>query len=223
MLSLRAERSSLWMTIALVLILWSVQRLLTMWRVLHVGMIAAVPMLLFALVAWAVWRYQHRRKAGPASRLSPPPPIVPPAGSGPAASTGAALLVLLGLGACCFSARAQDAALPALSNTVSILSATYTGTVQDKVAQFDAAIQIATTATNQIVPLFGEDVALESFAAKGEARLVREGGMVGVLLPARGSVALQLKLIAKLGGDVTRRQLAFGIPPALVQPGQRGH
>jgi len=26
---------------------------------------------------------------------------------------------------------------------------------------------------------------------------------------------LQLKLIAKLGGDVTRRQLAFGIPPAL--------
>ena len=87
--------------------------------------------------------------------------------------------------------------------------------MQDKVAQFDATLQIATTATNQIVPLFGEDVALESFAAKGEARLVREGRTVGVLLPARGSVTLQLKLIAKLGGDVTRRQLAFGIPPAL--------
>jgi type II secretory pathway pseudopilin PulG len=214
-LSLRAERSSLWVTIALVLILWSVQRLLTMWRVLHLGMIAAVPILLFALVAWALWRYQHRRKAGSASRTSPPPPIVLPAGSGPAASTGAALLVILGLGACCFSALAQDAAVPALSNTVSILSATYTGAVREKVAQFDAAIQIVTTATNQIVPLFGEDVALESFAAKGEARLVREGGMVGVLLSARGSVALQLKLIAKLGGDVTRRQLAFGIPPAL--------
>ena len=50
---------------------------------------------------------------------------------------------------------------------MSIISATYTGTVQDKVAQFDAAFQIATTATNQIVPLFGEDVAVESFAAKG--------------------------------------------------------
>ena len=44
---------------------------------------------------------------------------------------------------------------------------------------------------------------------------MREGRTVGVLLPARGSVTLQLKLIAKLGGDVTRRQLAFGIPPAL--------
>ena len=95
LLSLRTERSSLWMTIALVLILWSVQRLLTMWRVLHFGMIAAVPILLFALVAWAVWRYQHRRDAGEPSRPSAPPPIVPTAGGGPAASTGAALLVFL--------------------------------------------------------------------------------------------------------------------------------
>jgi type II secretory pathway pseudopilin PulG len=77
LLSLRVERSSLWVTVALVLIFWSVQRLLTMWRVLHVGMIAAVPLLLFALVAWAVWKYQQRRKAGQASRPSPPPPIAP--------------------------------------------------------------------------------------------------------------------------------------------------
>jgi type II secretory pathway pseudopilin PulG len=215
LLSLRAKRSSLWMTIALVLVLWSIARLLIMWRVLHAGLIAAVPLLLLLLVAWAVWKYQHRRKVRQASRLSPPPPIVPPASGGPATASGAALLVFLALGTSCLSAPAQDAAPPAISNTVSILSATYTGTVQDKVAQFDATLQIATTATNQIVPLFGEDVALESFAAKGEARLVREGGTVGVLLPGRGSVALQLKLIAKLGGDVTRRQLAFGIPPAL--------
>ena len=94
--------------------------------------------------------------------------------------------------------------------------------MQDKVAQFDATIQIATTATNQIVPLFGDDVALESFAAKGDAKLVREGRTVGVLLPGRGSVALQLKLIARLGGDVTRRQLAFGIPAGPVQPGECG-
>ncbi|HXQ20861.1 MAG TPA: hypothetical protein VN812_04260, partial [Candidatus Acidoferrales bacterium] len=110
---------------------------------------------------------------------------------------------------------AGDAAPPAFSNTVSIISATYTGTVQDKVAQFNASLQIATTATNQIVPLFGEDVALESFAAQGDAKLVREGRTVGVLLPTRGTVTFQLKLIARLGGDVTRRQLAFGIPLAL--------
>ena len=223
-LSLRPERSSLWMTIALVLVLWSVPRLLTMWRVLHLGLIAAVPMLLLVLVAWAVLEIP----APPQSRTGVPP--VPASASRsarrqrprrlrrrrPARLPRPRRLVLL-------RARAEDAAPPAISNTVSILSATYTGTVQDKVAQFDAAIQIATTATNQIVPLFGEDVALESFAAKGEARLVREGRTVGVLLPARGSVTLQLKLIAKLGGDVTRRQLAFGIPPGPLQPGERGH
>jgi hypothetical protein len=214
-LSQSAQRSSLWMTIALVLVLWSVARLLIMWRVLHVGLIAAVPLLLLLLVAWAVWKFQHRRKVGQASRLSVPPPIAPPTSSGPATSAGVALLILLALGTSRFPAHAQDAAPPALSNTVSIVSATYTGTVQDKVAQFDATLQLATTATNQIVPLFGEEVALESFAAKGEARLVRQGGTVGVLLPGRGSVSLQLKLIAKLGGDVARRQLAFGIPPAL--------
>jgi type II secretory pathway pseudopilin PulG len=214
--SLRSRRSSLWMTIALVLVLWSVARLLTMWRVLHVGLIAAVPLLLGVLMAWAVWKYQHRRKAGQASRPSPPPPIVPRTGSGPAAAAGAALLVLLALGASSLRSAADDATTPALSNAVSIVSAAYTGTVQEKIAQFDATLQLATTATNQIVPLFGPDVALESFAAKGDARLVREGGLVAVLLPGRGSAILQLKLIAKLGGDVTRRQLAFGIPPALA-------
>ena len=104
----------------------------------------------------------------------------PPTGPGPAASPGAALILFLFASA--FSALADDAAPPVLSNTVSIISATYTGTVQDKVAQFDVSLQIATTATNQIVPLFGEDVALESFSAKGDARLVRDGRTVGVLL-----------------------------------------
>jgi prepilin-type processing-associated H-X9-DG protein len=214
-LSLRQQRSSLGMTVALLLVLWSVQRLLTMYRVLHFGLIAAVPILLILLVVWAVWKFQHRRKVGQASGLSTPPPYVPPSGSGPAFPPAAALLLFLAFGPGARSAFAEEAATPALTNTVSILSATYSGTVQDKVAQFDATIEIATTATNQIVPLFGEDIALESFAAKGEARLVREGRTVGVLLPTRGNVTLQLKLIAKLGGDVTRRQLAFGIPPAL--------
>jgi len=213
-LSRRPDRSSLWATIALVLVLWSVARLLTMYRQLHVGLIAAVPLLLLVLVIWAVRKYQQR-KVGQASRLSQPPSVHPPSASGPASSSAAALLVFFALSASLFPARADDAAPPAVSNTVSIISATYTGTVQEKVAQFDASIQIATTATNQIVPLFGEDVALESFATQGDAKVVREGRTVGVLLPARGTVTLQLKFIARLGGDVTRRQLAFGIPLAL--------
>ena len=72
-LSLRRQRSAFWMTVALVLILWSVQRLMTMWRVLHVGLIAAVPILLFLVVAWAVWKFQHRRKAAETSAPYPPP------------------------------------------------------------------------------------------------------------------------------------------------------
>ena len=213
-LSLRTQRSSLWETVAVVLILWSVARLLTMYRQLHTGLIATVPVLLLVLVLWAVRKYRQR-KAGRPPRPSSSPPSYPPGPGGSASSSAAALLVFLALGAAACSAFAEDAVSAPLSNTVSIISATYTGTVQDKVAQFDAAIEIATTATNQIVPLFGDDVALESFAAKGGAKVVREGRTVGVLLPARGTVTVQLKLIARLGGDVTRRQLAFGIPLAL--------
>ena len=211
----RRERSSLWMTFAIVLMLWSVSRLLTMWRVLHVGLIAALPLLVFLLFAWVVAKYTRRRRATLEPPPSPsPPPIPPVAGSGPAAASAAVLLLLIFLGAPNSTALAAGSDSRS-STTVSILSTAYTGTVQDKVAQFDATLQIATTVTNQIVPLFGDDVALESFTANGEARLVREGGMVGALLPARGNVTVQLKLIAKLGGDVTRRKLAFGIPPAL--------
>jgi hypothetical protein len=68
-----------------------------------------------------------------------------------------------------------------------------------------------------MLPLFGDDVAVTQFSCKsGEARLVREGNTVAVLLPRRGETTLQLKLLVKLGGDVTKRQLAFGIPAALT-------
>ena len=82
-LSRRQGRSSLWETVAVVLILWSVARLFTMYRQLHILLIAAVPLLLLALVIWAMRKYQHRRKAGQASSLSSPPPMTPP---GPAAA-----------------------------------------------------------------------------------------------------------------------------------------
>ena len=132
--------------------------------------------------------------------------------------------MLLGLGACCFSALAEEAASPALSNTVSILSATYTGAVRDKVAQFDAAIEIATTATNQIVPLFGEDVALGVLRrARVRPGSCAKGGTVDVLLPARGNVTLQLKLIAKLGGRCHPPPTCLRHSPGPLQPGERGH
>ena len=76
--------ASVWATVALVLVFWSVARLFTMWRVLHLCLIAGVPILLFGLVAWAVWKYNQHRKAAEASHSSSPPPIYPATGSGPA-------------------------------------------------------------------------------------------------------------------------------------------
>jgi hypothetical protein len=60
-------------------------------------------------------------------------------------------------------------------------------------------------------------VAVQQFFAKpGDARLVRDGKTVAVLLPRRGETTLQMKLLVKLGGDVTKRQLAFALPAALT-------
>ena len=94
-LSLRRERSSLWMTVAA-----RADPLVGRQPAHHVAPAPRRPhrrragCCCFALVAWAVWKFQHRRKAGQASDLSPPPPIVPPAGSGPAAASAAALLAI---------------------------------------------------------------------------------------------------------------------------------
>ena len=91
------------------------------------------------------------------------------------------------------------------------------GTVNERVAQLDATLQVSAASPGLKVPLFGDDVAVQQFSAKpAEAKLVREGNTVAVLLPRRGEVTLQLKLLVKLGGDVTKRHLCFAIPEALT-------
>ena len=65
-------------------------------------------------------------------------------------------------------------------------------------------------------PLFGSEVALQDFSVKsGEARLLRSGNTVGVFMPNPGEAAITVKFVVKLGGDVSKRQLSFAIPPAL--------
>ncbi len=222
--------SGFWKTVAIALILWSVTRLLTMWRLLHIGLIVGLPAAVLGLVAWLGWRAWRRRRAAADSDESEPPPGQTPA---PAATT---LLVFLALALMVPTATAQenggagssrlaappdappaqDGTIAAVSNTVSILSASYTGAVDDKVAQLDGTLVIATAATNQFVPLFGPDAAIRDFAAQGDARLTAEGRTVGVRVPGRTNVTLRFKLVVKLGGDAARRRLAFGIPPALA-------
>jgi len=104
-----------------------------------------------------------------------------------------------------------------IANPVSIVSAAYTGTVAEHVAQLEASIVVNASEPNQKVFLFSDDVAVQQFSSKpSDAKLVREATGVAVMLPRRGECTLQLKLLVKLGGDVTKRQLAFAIPGAMT-------
>ncbi|MCC6822769.1 MAG: type II secretion system protein, partial [Verrucomicrobia subdivision 3 bacterium] len=199
------QRSAFWLAVASLLVISGVISLFAMWRVLGVAFIALVPGLLFLALGYGVWRFrQHRRHADPTE---------PPMMDGADSTTIATLLLLAGMFATGISVQAQERA--ALTNSVSLVSASYTGRVQDKIAQFDATLVVSSAATNQTLPLFSDDIAVQSFTTTGSAKLVREGRTVSVFLPARGPATLQMKLLGKLGGDVTKRSLAFTIPPAL--------
>ncbi len=205
---LAQERKSFWLAVGWALVIVSVGSLFIAHRVLHLLFIV-IPPVLILLAAIHLGQKLFRRKSAEAGIL---PGAVPPA--------LAFLLLTFAIAATqprVAHAEQTAANLPPDTNTVSIVSANYVGTVNDRVAQFDVTLQLSAFGTNQTVNLFDEDLAVEQFSAKsGDARLVRNGKSVGVLLAKSGNVTLQFRLIAKLGGDVTRRQLEFGIPPALA-------
>jgi hypothetical protein len=217
-------RSDLRLAIGLALAFGAVGNLLIAGRVLHHALIWTVPVLALWVLVSSI-RMMSRKTSerdqssddGDHSGLGATPAIPP----------GAAIMLLLLtplLASSAFGQAAPSARLsavanprPGITNSVSILSATYTGSVHERSAQFDATIHLQSVSTNQqIVPLFGGDVAVAAFAVKtGEAKLVREGTNVSLLLTHRGSVTLEVKLLAKLGGDATRRHLEFFLPRAL--------
>jgi competence protein ComGC len=239
----RRNRGSFIITIGTALALCAVAELLITGRVLHYAFIAAVPVLVLIILI-ALLRKVWPRKAAAAEKEKaeirngkepPSPPIVPPV------VASIALLLLLA-----HSAQAQDLeswmdfdntfALPAnsagaratngariatLQSAIrnpqsAITSASYTGVIGEKVAQFDGTIALTSVSTNQTLPLFGSEVALQDFSVKsGEARLLRVGDRLGVFLPNRGDASITVKFVVKLGGDVSKRQLNFAIPPAL--------
>jgi hypothetical protein len=221
----RSPSRSLRLTIGLALVLGAVASLGVATRALHSMLIVAVPLLLAALVIWLGRKLWPRRPLSPAPEESLPSQTQ--GGSSPAASSPAAALALLFLLLALFSssARADEISTDeskisnqqsAITNAVSLVSATYTGAVREKVAQFDVALMVSTIATNQTIPLFGGDVAIESFNTESKgAMLIRLGRGVALRLADKGSAMLKLKLAVKLSGDVTKRQLSFNIPPAL--------
>ena len=223
----RASRRSFRLTVGTAFILGSVCALGLSLRGLHLWFIAGAPLLLVIAFVWALKKFWPR-KVGPASDMSQSTDTpLPPEPNGPItvppAVASIALLLTLAL-TFTSSARAQeadDSALraphSALTNSISIISAIYTGSVREKVAQFDVTLVLSSIATNQTITLFGGDVAVQEFKTDAkEAKLVRQGNGVALRLAEKGSVIVRLKLVAKLGGDATKRALEFGIPPALA-------
>jgi general secretion pathway protein G len=233
----RHNRSSIMITLGAALAIGSVAELLLANRILDLALIVAAPILALAVLIVVLRMIWPKKAAVPAPAAEPPaPPIVPPV------AASIALLLLLA-----HSAQAQDPALwmdwntnfalpsssapapysgaprigilpSAIRNPQSaITTASYTGVIGEKVAQFDGSILLTSVSTNQSLPLFGSEVALQDFSVKsGEARLLRAGGMVGVFLPNPGVAAITVKFVVKLGGDVSKRQLSFAIAPALA-------
>ena len=212
----RVDRNTFILTVALALILGSVCSLLVQWRALHDALIVGFPVVTLAVMAWLVWRYWPRSHK---SEPPEPPPAEPPAPDfQPAAGDGrhrpAVRAWFDQRGRCQF--RTRQFRQSAESAIASIVSASYSGTVNDRVALLNATLQFASATAGQIVPLFGDDVAVQQFTVKGgSAELVRDGDGVAAQLNSRGTVTLQIKMLVKIAGDVTKRRLAFGIPPAL--------
>jgi hypothetical protein len=201
----RAQPNSFILALALALVIASVSNLLIAWRALHDALIVGLPVVVLAVIAWLIWKYWPRGQTLKSAVEPPPKPPPLPGGSLPPVVAAGILL----LGAHSLSA--------APIGTVSIVSASYTGTVNDRVAQVETTLQLSSAKPDQTISLFGDEVAVQQFTVKsGEAKLVRDGGNVAVQLGRRGETVLQIKMLVKPGGDVTRRRLAFGIPPALT-------
>ena len=210
----RLDRNSFILTIALALILGSVCSLLVQWRALHDALIVGFPVVTLAVVAWLVWRYWPRiPQSGTA--LTEPPSAEPPVPDSGLPPVMAAVAFAFFLGANSLSATPVDNSSFVIRHS-SIISASYSGTVNDRVALLDATLQISAATAGEVVPLFGDDVVVQQFTVKnGSAGLVRAGNNIAVQLNHRGNVTLQIKMLVKIAGDVTKRRLTFGIPPAL--------
>lgn len=224
-----AERSSFGIALGVALALAGVVWLGLSARTLHWVLIGTVPVVGVGVLAWLAWKCWPKKEvisvqssviSGAPSASAPiaeSKPSATDSGSGPVPPAAASILLLVG-SLLVPSAFGQDqSTIGNRQSSVTLQSAIYTGTLREKSAEFTATLALTSTGTNQTFTLFGGDVAIQSFTAKsGEARLVREGATARVWLPKAGAVTVELKLLARLEGDVTKRRLAFALPPALA-------
>ena len=202
----RVNRRSLILTLALALIIGSVFSLLIQWRALHDALIIGFPVVVVAVVAWLVWKCWPRDRQVATPQTPPEPPIHP--GTPPVFASIAIASV--------FAFTAINYASAGEFNAVPVFSALYSGTVNDRVAELDATLTFSPVQVGDIVPLFDNDVAVRQFSAKNNvAKLVRNTNGLSVQFQRQGDATLQFGLLVKVAGEVTKRRLAFAIPPAI--------
>ncbi len=202
------SRSTITITLSVALIFGSIIHLLVSLRLLDTLMIIIAPLVALTGLAWLI------RKVW--TRTPPPIPSV----------TAVLLAVFL----------FATPVLAAPSATPTLLSASYSGIVQvvdgpaaDRVVQVDVALELESSEPNQIIQVFGPEVAVKEYNGTGTSasgwfgfrknkspQLVRNGQNISVRLPEPGKASVRMKVLVKLGGDVAKRKIAFAIPPALV-------
>jgi type II secretory pathway pseudopilin PulG len=213
----RERRNTFILTAALALMIGSVCSLLIQWRALHDALIVGFPVVTLAVIAWLVWKYWPR--GGKKETVVKLPPLEPPQPGPSAPGMGippvvAAIALLFALSLTGVSAA--DSPATNHTSSASIVSASYSGSVNDRVASVDVTLQFSGAVPGQTVPLFGDDVAVQEFTTKnGRAELVRDGGNIAARFDSKGDVTLQIKMLVKLGGDVTKRWFTLHPPPAL--------
>ncbi len=201
----KPRSSSALVALGLLMVIGSLSELLIARRLLHFAFIYLPPVLVIGAVIWLAWRWMKaaaKRDAAPPTDGGNLPPAV--------------AIIALGF----FLTTSANAAEP------TITSASYTGTVRERVVEMEVTLQL--TAGDSPIVLFGEDVAIESFSSMPVgAKLVRDekAKLVRATLPTSsvgrrggkttGETTLKVKYLAKLSGDVTKRQLAFALPPAI--------
>ncbi len=199
----RRSRKTFRMTLGLALVAGSVVAFMISARSLHYVLIVGFPVAVITGMVFLIHKLVPRKKAEAAPSGNVPPAIPPVA---------AALALLF----CLANPLSAQTKLPETPASPTVISGDYTGTVREQSAQFDGVVQVTAFGTNQTVLLFGEDVAVQDFVVtSGHAKLLRQEGRVGVLLPQPGAVEIAVKFLVKLGGDVSKRQLTFQLPPAL--------
>jgi prepilin-type processing-associated H-X9-DG protein len=213
----RGWRSSFRAALGLALALGGAGALLLSVRVLDVAMILVSMLAAFVVLGWAarkLWK-AIPKKVKPVSPVSggAVPPVV-------AALIAAALIGAAG-------AEANP------GPKVTFVNASYTGTVQAAdakdlapVARVEATLELESSEPDQVVRLFGNDVAVEEisgpkssggwFDRRTETRMVRDVNGVSVVLPEKGKATVRVKFLVKLGGDAAKRRVEFAIPAALT-------